>query len=230
LTNNPIYCAIDTSDIDKAISLIGQIFPFIGGIKLGLEFFTSCGLVGLERVKKLQLPIFIDLKLYDIPNTVKQSLSNILEFEPAYTTLHLSGGSEMLSQCVKLKKNLNSKTKLIGVTMLTSFNDTSISEVGIEKSVKENVQGLTKLAINCGIDGIVCSPQEIFQIKKDHGSKLQIITPGIRNKENSSHDQKRTLSAKDAIDAGADIIVVGRPITEAKDPVKAAENIYSEIT
>ena len=230
MTNNPIFCAIDTSDVDKAVLLIDQISPFVGGIKLGLEFFTSCGLIGLERVKKFQLPIFIDLKLYDIPNTVKQSLSNILEFEPAYTTLHLSGGSEMLLQCVELKKGLKSKTKLIGVTMLTSFNDSSVSEVGIEKSVKENVQGLTKLAINCGIDGIVCSPQEILQIKKDHRNKLQIITPGIRSKEDSSQDQRRTLSAKDAIDAGADIIVVGRPITEAKDPAKAAENIYSEIT
>ena len=229
MTNNPIFCAIDTSDVDKAVLLIDQISPFVGGIKLGLEFFTSCGLIGLERVKKFQLPIFIDLKLYDIPNTVKQALSNILEFEPAYTTLHLSGGSEMLLRCVEVKKNLNSKTKLIGVTMLTSFDDANITEVGIEKSVKENVHELTKLAINCNIDGIVCSPQEILQVRKDHGSKLQIITPGIRSKENSTHDQKRTLSAKDAKDAGADIIVVGRPISEAKDPAKAAKDIYSEI-
>ena len=209
--------------------MIEQISPFIGGIKLGLEFFTSCGFIGLERVKKFKLPIFIDLKLHDIPNTVKQALRNILEYEPEYTTLHLSGGSEMLLQSAELKRDLSSKTKLIGVTMLTSFNDSNISEVGIEKSVKENVQNLTKLAINCGIDGIVCSPHEILQIKKDHGSKLQIISPGIRSKKNSSHDQKRILSAKEAINAGADIIVIGRPITEAKDPTKAAEDIYLQI-
>ena len=126
MRNNPIFCAIDTSDIDKAVALVDQISPHIGGIKLGLEFFTSCGLLGLEKIKKLEIPIFIDLKLYDIPNTTKQALSNILQFEPSYTTLHLSGGSEMLIECVNAKNELNSITKLIGVTMMTSFNDTLI--------------------------------------------------------------------------------------------------------
>ena len=230
MTDNPIFCAIDTSDIDKALELVRQISPHVGGIKLGLEFFTSCGLLGLEKIKELEIPIFIDLKLYDIPNTVKQSLSNILQFEPAYTTLHLSGGSEMLIECVNVKNKLNSKTNLIGVTMLTSFNDVLISEIGIEKSVNANVKQLTQLAVNCGMDGIVCSPLEISEVKNTHESKLQIISPGIRSNENASNDQKRTLSAKEAIDAGADILVVGRPITNAKDPAIAAENIYSEIT
>ncbi len=230
MTNNPIFCAIDTSDIDKAIALVDQISPHIGGIKLGLEFFMSCGLLGLEKIKKLEIPIFIDLKLYDIPNTVKQALRNILQFEPKFTTLHLSGGSEMLIECVNVKKELNSRTKLIGVTMLTSFNDTLISEIGIEKPVNENVKLLTQLAVNCGMDGIVCSPLEISEVKNTHKRKLQIISPGIRGKENAINDQRRTLSAKEAIDAGADILVVGRPITGAKDPAKAAKNIYSEIT
>ena len=230
MTNNPIFCAIDTSDIDKALELVDQISPHVGGIKLGLEFFTSCGLLGLEKIKKLETPIFIDLKLYDIPNTAKKALRNVLQFEPEYTTLHLSGGSEMLINCINAKNELHSRTKLIGVTMLTSFNDVLISEIGIEKSVNENVKQLTQLAVNYGIDGIVCSPLEISKVKNTHGSKLKIISPGIRNKENASNDQKRTLSAKEAIDAGADILVIGRPITDAKNPAKAAENIYSEIT
>ena len=229
MNNNPIFCAIDTSDIDEAEALIDQISPHIGGIKLGLEFFTSCGLLGLEKLKKLEIPIFVDLKLYDIPNTVKQALRNILEFEPKYTTLHLSGGSEMLVECVNLKNELNSKTNLIGVTMLTSFNDMLISEIGIEKPINANVKQLTQLAINCGVDGIVCSPLDISEVKNTHGDKLKIISPGIRSKENSSNDQKRTLSAKEAIYAGADVLVVGRPITDAKDPAKAAENIHAEI-
>ena len=136
----------------------------------------------------------------------------------------------MLTECVKTKNELHSRTKLIGVTMLTSFNDKLISEIGIEKSVNANVKQLTQLAVNCGMDGIVCSPLEISEVKNTHESKLQIISPGIRSKENASSDQKRTLSAKEAIDAGADILVVGRPITNAKDPAIAAENIYSEIT
>ena len=230
MINNPIYCAVDTSEIDKAVTLVDQISPHIGGIKLGLEFFSSCGLLGLEKIKKFEIPIFIDLKLYDIPNTVKKALSNILQYEPKYTTLHLSGGSEMLIECVNVRNELNSITKLIGVTMLTSFNDKLISEIGIEKSVNENVKQLTQLAVNCGMDGIVCSPLEISEVKNTHGSNLQIISPGIRSKENNSNDQKRILSAKEAIEAGADILVIGRPITNAKDPAKAAENIYSEIS
>ncbi len=230
MTNNPIFCAIDTSDIDKALALVDQISPHIGGVKLGLEFFTSSGILGLEKIKQFEIPIFIDLKLYDIPNTAKQALSNILQFEPEYTTLHLSGGSEMLIECVNTKNKLNSRTKLIGVTMLTSFNDKLISEIGVEKSVNENVKQLTQLAVNCGVDGIVCSPLEISEVKNTHGSNIKIISPGIRGKENASNDQKRTLSAKEAIEAGADILVVGRPITDAEDPAQAAENIYSEIT
>ena len=135
----------------------------------------------------------------------------------------------MIAECVNLKNKLNSKTKLIGVTMLTSFNNTLISEIGIEKSVDANVKQLTQLAINCGMDGVVCSPLEILEVRNTHGSKLKIISPGIRSKENSSNDQKRTLSAKEAIYAGADVLVVGRPITDAKDPAKAAENIHAEI-
>ena len=131
---------------------------------------------------------------------------------------------------LNLKNKLNSKTKLIGVTMLTSFNDVLISEIGIEKSVNANVKQLTQLAISCEMDGIVCSPLDISEVKNTHESKLQIISPGIRGKENAVNDQKRTLTAKEAIEAGADILVVGRPITDAKDPAKAAENIYSEIT
>ncbi len=230
MINNPIFCAVDISEIDKAVTLVDQISPHIGGIKLGLEFFSSCGLLGLEKIRKFEIPIFIDLKLYDIPNTVKKALSNILQFEPKYTTLHLSGGSEMLTECVNVRNELNSITKLIGVTMLTSFNDKLISEIGIEKSVNENVKQLTQLAVNCGMDGIVCSPLEISEVKNTHGSNLQIISPGIRSKENNSNDQKRILSAKEAIEAGADILVIGRPITNAKDPAKAAENIYSEIS
>ena len=230
MTKNPIFCAIDTSNIDKAIELIDKISPHIGGIKLGLEFFTSCGLEGLEKVKKFELPIFIDLKLYDIPNTVKQALINILQFEPAYTTLHLSGGSEMLIKCVNIKKELHSKTKLIGVTMLTSFSDANISEIGMNMTIDENVNHLTNLAIDCDMDGIVCSPLEISQVKNTYGNKLQIISPGIRGSDNLPDDQKRVLTAKEAIDAGADILVVGRPITNAKNPTEAAEHIYSEIT
>lgn len=229
MNTNPIYCAIDTSSIDEALKMIDQISPYIGGIKLGLEFFSSCGIKGIEKVAMYDLPLFIDLKLYDIPNTVKKSLKNILAFHPAYTTLHLSGGSNMLKECVNLKKELNSHTNLIGVTMLTSFDDNSINEIGLSGSIHMNVEKLSKLAVKCGMDGIVCSPMEIIKVKETFGPKLKLVVPGIRNNKEISDDQKRTLPAKEAIDHGADIIVIGRPITSAKSPSDAAREFHQSI-
>ena len=229
MTNNPIYCAIDTSSIDKAVKIINEISPYVGGIKLGLEFFSSCGIEGVEKVAEYKLPLFLDFKLYDIPNTVKKSLKNILSYNPTYTTLHVSGGSRMLKECVDLKKELNSNTNLIGVTMLTSFDDDSINEIGISGTVNENVNNLSALALDCGMDGIVCSPMEIRKVKETFGAKLKVIVPGIRNNSDSSDDQKRTLSAKEAINLGADILVIGRPITQADNPSEAAKSIFESI-
>ena len=229
MTKNPIYCAIDTSCIDDADRIINEISPHIGGIKLGLEFFTSCGVKGIEKILKYELPLFLDFKLYDIPNTVKKSLQNILSYNPTYTTLHVSGGSRMLKECVDLKKELNSNTNLIGVTMLTSFDDDSINEIGMSGTVNKNVDNLSALAFDCGMDGIVCSPMEIRKVKETFGSKLKVIVPGIRNQTDNNNDQKRTLSAKKAIEFGADVIVVGRPITSADSPGMAAEIFHQSI-
>ena len=135
MTRNPIFCAIDTNDIHKATSILSDITPHIGGIKVGLEFFTSLGVKGIEEVKKFNKPLFIDLKLYDIPNTVSAALRNILALNPEYTTLHISGGRRMLENCVEEKIKSDSSTKLIGVTMLTSFDDKEINEIGIDLSL-----------------------------------------------------------------------------------------------
>ncbi len=229
MNKNPIYCAIDTSCIKDADRIINEIAPYIGGIKLGLEFFTSCGIKGIEKIAKYELPLFLDFKLYDIPNTVKKSLQNILSYNPTYTTLHISGGSHMLKECVNLKKELNSNTNLIGVTMLTSFDDNSIHEIGISGTMNKIVENLSTLAFDCGMDGIVCSPMEISKVKETFGSKLKVVVPGIRNQADNTDDQKRTLSAKKAIEFGADIIVVGRPITSADSPRNAAEIFYQSI-
>ena len=229
MTKNPIYCALDTSCIDDADRITNEILPYIGGIKLGLEFFTSCGVKGIEKISKYELPLFLDFKLYDIPNTVKKSLHNILSFNPTYTTLHVSGGARMLKECVDLKKELNSNKNLIGVTMLTSFDDDSINEIGMSGTVNKNVDNLSALAFDCGMDGIVCSPMEIRKVKETFGSKLKVIVPGIRNNSDSYDDQKRTLSAKEAINLGADILVIGRPITQADNPSKVAKSIFESI-
>ena len=229
MTNNPIFCAIDTSNIETATNLVSQIKPHIGGIKLGLEFFTSCGISGCHTMKEFDLPMFIDLKLHDIPNTVASALRGIFSLEPEYTTLHISGGSEMLKSSVSLKNELQSKINLLGVTILTSFNDNTIEELGFGSSVKHSIEQLTSIAHESGLDGIVCSPQEVKHIKETYKNKLKLIVPGIRSSNNVNNDQKRTLSAKEAISAGADIIVVGRPITKAKDPAESAQKLLQEI-
>ena len=228
MINNPIFCAIDTSNIDKAKELAINIKPYVGGLKLGLEFFTSCGINGIKQIEELGLPLFIDLKFYDIPNTVTSALKNILEINPMFTTIHCTGGRKMMTECMKLKNEMGSKTNIIGVTMLTSFDDQTIKEIGFNTSVTDTIDQVASLANECSLDGLVCSPLEAQKLKNSFPA-LQLIVPGIRNSSEQTNDQKRTLSAKEAIDNGADILVIGRPITEASEPAKAAEALLNEI-
>jgi len=228
LINNPIFCAIDTSDIDKAKELAINIKPYVGGLKLGLEFFTSCGITGIKQIEELGLPLFIDLKFYDIPNTVTSALKNILEINPQFTTIHCTGGKKMMTECMKLKNEMGSTTNIIGVTMLTSFDDQAIKEIGFNTSVIDTINQVASLADECSLDGLVCSPLEAQKLKNSFPA-LQLIVPGIRNSSEQTNDQKRTLSAKEAIDNGADILVIGRPITEAPDPANAAKALLNEI-
>lgn len=229
MTNNPIYCAIDTKDITQAISLINEIKSTIGGVKLGLEFYTHCGIDGIKKIKDLGLPIFIDLKLFDIPNTTKSALEGILALKPEFTTLHISGGSEMIKECINVKKSNQSQTNLIGVTVLTSFDEYNIKEVGISNTLEDQVLKLARLANEHDLDGIVCSPHEIKKIKQEAKNNLKLIVPGIRDIDNQTDDQKRTMNASEAINAGADILVVGRPITLANDPAEAAYKIFKSL-
>ena len=228
MINNPIFCAIDTSDIDKAKELAINIKPYVGGLKLGLEFFTSCGITGIKQIQELGLPLFIDLKFYDIPNTVTSALKNILEINPMFTTIHCTGGRKMMTECMKLKNEMGSTTNIIGVTVLTSFDDQAIKEIGFNTSVIDTIDQIASLANECSLDGLVCSPLEAKKLKNSF-PELQLIVPGIRSSFDQTNDQKRILSAKEAIDNGADILVIGRPITEAPDPAKAAEALLNEI-
>ena len=228
MKNNPIYCAIDTGDLDKAKDLAKKIKPYVGGLKLGLEFFTSCGISGIKKIEEIGLPLFIDLKFYDIPNTVTSALRNILEVNPKFTTIHCTGGKRMMTECMALKNEMQSSTNIIGVTMLTSFDDQEINEIGFKDTVQDSINKLAGLANDCGLDGLVCSPLEAKNLKSNF-PKLQLIVPGIRRSSDEANDQKRTLSANEAVINGADILVIGRPITESVDPAKAAEELLNEI-
>ncbi len=223
-TKRFIFCALDFTDLKKTLDFTEIIKNNIGGIKLGLEFFSKNGPQGVEKMKKFGLPIFLDLKLHDIPNTVKQSLKNVLSLEPDFLTVHLSGGYRMIEVLQDIKK----QTKIIGVSLLTSLDNEDLKNMGINLKSNEFVEHLVKIGVNAGIDGIVSSAQEVDNLKKKFNDLL-FVTPGIRLYSDKTDDQKRTKSPKSAIASGSDLLVIGRPITESKNPVNSINEIINNI-
>ena len=220
-----IICAIDKSDLSAAENLVSQVQENVGVIKLGLEFFTSLGPDAVKKIAK-KLPVFLDLKLHDIPNTVAAATRNSASLGVSILTVHTLGGLEMLKAAAKEK---GSKMKVFGVTILTSMTDEDIAQIGINSKISDEVLTLAGLAIKAGLDGIVCSPHEIEIIKKTYGNKLELIVPGIRPDGAEKGDQKRTMAPKEAIEKGADYIVIGRPISWSEDPAKASAEILKSL-
>ena len=223
-TKRFIFCALDFTDLKKTLDFTEIIKNNVGGIKLGLEFFSKNGPQGVEKMKKFGLPIFLDLKLHDIPNTVKQSLKNVLSLEPDFLTVHLSGGYRMIEVLQDIKK----QTKIIGVSLLTSLDNEDLKNMGINLDSREFVEHLVKIGVNAGIDGIVSSAQEVDNLKKKFND-LIFVTPGIRLSSDKTDDQKRTKSPRSAIASGSDLLVIGRPITESKNPVSSINEIINNI-
>lgn len=223
-TKRFIFCALDFTDLRKTLDFTEIIKNNVGGIKLGLEFFSENGPQGVEKIKKFGLPIFLDLKLHDIPNTVKQSLKNVLSLEPDYLTVHLSGGYKMIEILQDIKK----QTKIIGVSLLTSLDNEDLKNMGINLDSSEFVERLVKIGVNAGIDGIVSSAQEVESLKKKF-NELIFVTPGIRLSSSKTDDQKRIESPRSAIASGSDLLVIGRPITESKNPISSINEIINNI-
>lgn len=220
-----LYCAIDYKEIEEAERLLSIISDAIGGIKLGLEFFISNGINGVNKLKKFNLPIFLDLKLHDIPNTVSEAIDAALIAKPDFISVHINGGTEMLKIISKKKK-----TKIIGVTMLTSLDERDLLSFGINISVPEYVKKLVKLASEFDLDGVVCSPNELKMLREIYPKDFVLITPGIRLENSKKNDdQKRISSPGDAVKNGSDILIIGRPITRSKDPLFAIQNIKDDI-
>ncbi len=226
LIKNALFCAIDMKDTDQAVALIKEIKEHIDGIKIGMEAFYAMGANGYLRLHDLGLPIFLDLKLHDIPNTVSSAIKSLLPLNPSIINIHTTGGSAMMKAAVEAISDIGiNKPKLIGVTILTSMNEQSFSEQGISLKVEQQVINLSTLAKECGLDGVVCSPLEAKNVKIKCGQDFLTIVPGIRPNNSIEDDQKRVLTPKEAIRNGADILVVGRPITQADDPNQAARLI-----
>lgn len=228
---NPVFCAIDVPNIDSAVNICSEIKEFVGGFKLGLELFMATGAKGYREIAKIGLPIFLDVKLHDIPNTVKGALNSLLPLEPSFITIHTSGGETMMRTAAETAaKAGKGKTKLLGVTVMTSLDSSDMEKVGQDTEIKRQVLRLAQLAKNSGLDGVVCSPEEISFLREQLGHDFILMVPGIRPEWTSANDQKRVMTPREAIKAGATYIVIGRPITSAESPMEAAKKIYEEIS
>ena len=223
--SSPIYVAIDTPDLDKGLAIIAKVHKHVGGIKLGLEFFCANGHHGVREVMKVGLPIFLDLKLHDIPNTVGKAVQAINALEPSIITVHAAGGRAMMEDA---KAAANPHTKVVAVTLLTSLDASDIADIGVAGNPTEQVRRLALLAKDAGLDGIVCSGAEVAVVRKVWSNAF-LVVPGVRPTGGAMGDQKRAVTPRQALDAGASILVIGRPITQAVDPDHAAREIEATL-
>lgn len=220
-----VYLAVDTPRLDDATALVSKVRNHIGGVKLGLEFFCANGHHGVREVAKCGLPIFLDLKLHDIPNTVGKAMQALSHLEPAIVTVHAAGGRAMLEDA---KAAAGAQTKVVAVTVLTSLDADDLTAAGVSGSPVEQVERLADLARVSGLDGIVCSGQEVSRVRSRWPGGFFVV-PGVRPASGVLGDQKRAVTPREARDAGASILVVGRPISLAANPDAAAREIEATL-
>jgi orotidine-5'-phosphate decarboxylase len=223
--SSPIYVAIDTPDIERAKLIATKVKGHVGGIKLGLEFFSANGRAGIREMAALDMPIFLDLKLHDIPNTVAKAVQALRPLKPAILTIHAAGGRAMMEDA---KAAAPEGTKVVAVTVLTSLDGDDLRSLGLSGDPHEQVERLTLLAKESGLDGVVCSGNEVRAAKKLWPRGFFVV-PGVRPAEGPVGDQKRVVTPRQALDSGASIIVVGRPITQAEHPGEAARAIEATL-
>lgn len=225
---NPICVALDTPDLERARNLARTLKPHAGFMKIGMEFFYAHGAAGYESVASEGLPIFLDLKLHDIPNTVASAMASLMRLKPvpAIVNVHATGGLDMMKAA---RDAVGGRVKLIAVTILTSLSDDDIWAAGFEtaKDTQGHARALAELARQAELDGVVCSPHDVTGIKHAAGKDFLTVVPGIRAADAATQDQKRVATPAAAIAAGADILVIGRAITAAADPAKAARDILA---
>ena len=217
---NKLIVALDVNSFEKAKKLIDKLSPYVNVFKVGSELFVSSGLKIIKYLNKKRKKIFLDLKFYDIPNTVEKAVLTCAKNNIFILTVHATGGFDMLKKASRALKKMKKKPLLLGVTVLTSKKTANTAR---------EVLNLAKLAKKSGLNGIICSPKETKQIKKSLGKKFLVVNPGIRPSWSKKDDQKRITTPKEALENGADFIVVGRPIVKAKNSIKATKMILSEM-
>lgn len=231
-----IFAALDTTEPRVAAELAGRLAGRVGGLKLGLEFFVARGPDGVRAVMgDGGVPLFLDLKLHDIPNTVAGAVRAAAALRPRFLTLHASGGAAMMRAAALAARDAAAETgapgmRLLGVTVLTSLDGDDLAAVGQSGPVAGQVARLADLARESGLDGIVCSPAEVADLRRRCGPDFTLVVPGIRPAGSAAGDQKRVMTPREAVEAGADHLVVGRPITRAPDPAEAVSRIVEELS
>ena len=223
--SNPIYLAVDLPRLPDAVELAKKVKAHIGGVKLGLEFFNAHGAQGVQTLAHLGLPVFLDLKLHDIPNTVAGAMQAIHVLEPAIVTVHASGGRAMMEDA---KAAAGEHTKVVAVTMLTSLDERDLAHTGVQGTPHDHVMRLADLSHKAGLDGVVCSGQEVKAVHSQWKDGFFVV-PGLRMAGNATGDQKRVVTPRQARDDGASVLVIGRPISRAEDPAAAARAIEATL-
>jgi orotidine-5'-phosphate decarboxylase len=226
VTGQRLIVAIDTTDPVRAAAIAEAVAPHCGLFKLGLEFFVANGPGGVRAIRGR--PVFLDLKLNDIPNTVAGAVRGVLPLGPRMLTLHAAGGSAMIAAAREATETAGSqRPMLLAVTVLTSLDAAALAATGVADDPGRQAVRLGRLAVAAGADGLVCSAHEIGPLRDALGAEVKLVVPGIRPAGSRAGDQARTMTPKQAIEAGADWIVVGRPITEAADPAAAAAGLFA---
>lgn len=232
---NPILVALDVPTAAAALDLARQLAPSVGGLKLGSELFTSAGPDIVRRVRETGSSVFLDLKFHDIPNTVAKAVAAAVRLDVQMLTIHTSGGLTMMraaeAAAQETARQAGSPPPLVlGVTVLTSFDSAALVEIGCEASLAHQVERLAELALCAGLRGLVCSPLEVAGLRQRLPSEIKLVTPGIRTGAEAPDDQRRTLTPREALAAGADWLVIGRPIYGAANPRETAERIVGELS
>jgi orotidine-5'-phosphate decarboxylase len=220
----PVAAALDTADLPTAVRWAGAVAPYVSTAKVGLELFCAEGPAAVEKIRAAtDLDIFLDLKLHDIPATVAGAARAVAAVQPAYLTVHASGGPEMIRAAVEALP----KTKIAAVTLLTSLSAADLQLLGISGSPEQAVRRLAALAVDAGARALVCSPQEVAAVRATVGTQITLIVPGVRPAGAAVNDQSRVATPEQALADGADLLVIGRPITAADDPAAAARRIVA---
>jgi orotidine-5'-phosphate decarboxylase len=231
---NPLLVALDLPTMERALALARQLAPVVGGFKVGSELFTSAGPEIVRELHGLGAAVFLDLKYHDIPNTVAKAVTAATRLQVHMLTVHSSGGVEMMraaeGAAQETARHLGIAVPLVlGVTVLTSMDGATLAEVGLPGNVGRHVEKLAALAVQSGLRGLVCSPLELAGLRQTLATEMQLVTPGIRAAHDETGDQRRTLTAREAMDAGANYLVVGRPIYAAQNPRAAAEQLLATL-